>query len=147
MPCVTPVEQFNTLIDGHQVSAQVTDAMHRAASTNARVAAQGVKDLAFYAHNGFGGVPKNPNVAVELFKQAADAGNVQAKVDLLYMQHHGLDGIPADKTASLGAMKDITHNARAGEFVKAWGGAGKSIPSVKFDTGTILKGMKVGCAV
>jgi hypothetical protein len=147
VPCVTPVEQFNTLIDGHQVSAQVTDAMHRAASTNAKVAAQGVKDLAFYAHNGFGGVPKNPNVAVELFKQAADAGNVQAKVDLLYMQHHGLDGIPQNKGAALAAMQDIKGSARAAMFTKSWGGSAQALPSVKFDTGTILQGMKVGCAV
>ena len=143
--CATPVEQFADLIKGHHVSAQVTDAMHRAASSNAHVAAQGAKDMAFYAQNGLGGVPKDAHVAVELFKQAADAGNVQARVDMLYLQHHGLDTITADKQASLSAMKDIAHNSRATHFVKAWGGAGKTLPHVDFNTDTILKGVKLAC--
>ncbi len=143
--CASPVEQFTDLIKGHHVSAQVTDAMHRAASGNAHVAAQGAKDMAFYAQNGLGGVPKDPNVAVELFKQAADAGNVQARVDMLYLQHHGLDTIAADKQSSLSAMKDIAHNSRASHFVKAWGGAGKTLPHVDFNTDTILKGVKLAC--
>lgn len=143
--CPTPAEQFADLIKGHHVSAQVTDALHRAASDNAHVAAQGTKDLAFYAQNGLGGVTKDTHVAVELFKQAADSGNVQARVDMLYLQHHGLDTIAADKQSSLSAMKDIAHNSRAGHFVKAWGGAGKTLPHVDFNTDTILKGFKLTC--
>lgn len=142
--CLSPTEQFAALIDGHDVSARVTDAISRSASTNAHVAAQGAKDLAFFAMNGFDGVPKDASVAVELFKQAADAGNMQAKVDLLYMQYHGLGGVPADKTAALGAMQDMK-GARAAMFVREWGGAGRVIEHVKFDTSSILKGMTVGC--
>lgn len=142
--CLSPTEQFAALIDGHDVSARVTDAIARSASTNAHVAAQGAKDLAFFAFNGMDGVPKDPAVAVELFKQAADAGNMQAKVDLLYMQYHGLGGVPADKTAALGAMQDMK-GARAAMFVREWGGAGRVIEHVKFDTSAILKGMTVGC--
>jgi len=143
--CPTPAEQFADLIKGHHVSAQVTDAMHRAASDNAHIAAQGTKDLAFYAQNGLDGVPKDAHVAVELFKQAADSGNVQARVDMLYLQHHGLDTIAADKQSSLSAMKDIAHNSRATHFVKAWGGAGKTLPHVDFNTDSILKGVKLAC--
>ncbi|MCC7038234.1 MAG: sel1 repeat family protein [Alphaproteobacteria bacterium] len=142
--CLSPTEQFAALIDGHDVSARVTDAIARSASTNAHVAAQGAKDLAFFAFNGMDGVPKDASVAVELFKQAAEGGNMQAKVDLLYMQYHGLGGVPADKTAALGAMQDMK-GARAAMFVREWGGAGRVIEHVKFDTSTILKGMTVGC--
>lgn len=146
--CVTPIEQFNTLVDGHHVSAQVQNALHRVSSANPRVHAQALKDLAYYAHNGFGGVPKNPNVAVELFKQAADAGNLQSQVDMTYLQHYGLDGVHADKAASAATMKGLAaHSHRASELVKAWNGAGvKSIVPTTFDSGSIVKGMTVGCA-
>lgn len=142
--CPTPMEDFNTLIQGHHVSPAVQEAVHRAASSNAHVAAQGTKDLAYYAQNGFDGVPKSTHVATELFKQAADSGNVQAKIDLLYLQHHGLDGIAQNKAASLSAMHDI-HTPRAEAFTKAWGGAGKTLPHVDFDTSKILQGVKLGC--
>ncbi|MDI1226443.1 MAG: hypothetical protein PSY14_02010 [bacterium] len=142
--CLSPTEQFAALIDGHDVSARVTDAISRSASTNAHVAAQGAKDLAFFAFNGMDGVPKDPSVAVELFKQAAESGNMQAKVDLLYMQYHGLGGVAADKASALGAMQDMK-GARAAMFVREWGGAGRALQHVKFDTSTILKGMTVGC--
>lgn len=142
--CLSPTEQFAALIDGHDVSSRVTDAIARSASTNAHVAAQGAKDLAFFAFNGMDGVPKDPSVAVELFKQAAEGGNMQAKVDLLYMQYHGLGGVTADKASALGAMQDMK-GARAAMFVREWGGAGRVIEHVKFDTSTILKGMTVGC--
>ncbi len=142
--CVSPADQFANLIAGHDVSSRVTDAIARSASTNAHVAAQGAKDLAFFAVNGFDGVPKDPHVAVELFKQAAEAGNMQAKVDLLYMQYHGLGGVPADKASALGAMQDMK-GARAAMFVQEWGHGAKNLVHVKFDTTTILKGMAVGC--
>ena len=145
--CAAPIEQFNTLVDGHHVSAQVQNAVHRVASTNPRVHAQALKDLAYYAQNGFGGVPKDHTVALNLFKQAADLGNVQGKVDMVYLQHYGLDGIHADKAASASAMKGLAqHSHRASEFVKAWGAAGKSVVPTTFDSGSIVKGMTLGCA-
>jgi TPR repeat protein len=110
------------------------------------VHAQGLKDLAYYAQNGFGGVPKDHTVALELFKQSADLGNVQSKVDMLYLQHYGLDGIHADKAASASAMKSLaSHSHRATEFVKDWHAAGKAVVPTQFNSGTILQGMKVGC--
>lgn len=142
--CLTPMEQFSNLVQGEEVSSRVTDAMTRAASTSPAVAAQGAKDLAFFAFNGFDGVPKNPEVAVELFKQAADAGNLQAKVDLVYMQYHGLGGVAADKAAALSTMNTLP-GARAAMFVEAWGGAAKAVPGAVFSTDSILKGMTVGC--
>lgn len=142
--CLTPAEQFSQLIDGHDVSSRVSDAMTRAASTNPAIAAQGTKDLAFFAFNGFDGVPKDANVAVELFKQAAEGGNAQAKVDLVYMQYHGLGGIEADPKAAVATMKSLP-GARAAHFVQAWGGTGKSVAKAAFSTDAIFKGMAVGC--
>ena len=141
-PCPTPMESFASLIDGHNVSDRVTDAIARAGSDNARVAAQGAKDLAFFAFNGFDGVPKDPTVAAGLFQQAAEAGNVQAKVDLLYMQYHGLGGVTANPSAALSAMNDIG-TPRAEMFVQQWGGADKITERVAFDAKAILSGVKL----
>jgi hypothetical protein len=145
-PCLTPGEHFAQLIDGHQVSARVTNAIARAASTNAAVAAQGSKDLAYFAFNGFDGVPKDANVAVELFKQAAESGNMQAKVDLVYMQYHGLGGVPADKASALSTMKSLG-GARAAHFVANWGGSAKAVAAQAFSSENIFKGMQVGCKI
>jgi hypothetical protein len=143
VPCVTPVEQFTQLIDGHQVSAQVADAMTRAASTNAHVAAQGTKDLAYYAFNGFDGVPKDAHVANELFRQAAEAGNNQARVDLVYEQFYGKGGVTADPKAALATMKSLP-GARAHHFVAEWtkalGKGASGIAAAPFEADTILKG-------
>lgn len=141
-PCPTPMESFATLIDGHAVSDRVTDALARAGSESATVAAQGTKDLAYFAFNGFDGVPKDPTVAAGLFQQAAEAGNVQAKIDLLYMQYHGLGGVTANPDAALSAMNDIT-TPRAEMFVQQWGGAEKITERVAFDAKAILSGVKL----
>lgn len=141
-PCPTPMESFSTLIDGHAVSDRVTDAIARAGSESATVAAQGTKDLAFFAFNGFDGVPKDPTVAAGLFQQAAEAGNVQAKIDLLYMQFHGLGGVTANPDAALSAMNDIA-TPRAEMFVQQWGGAEKITERVAFDAKAILSGVKL----
>ncbi|MBW7911755.1 MAG: sel1 repeat family protein [Alphaproteobacteria bacterium] len=142
VPCPTPMESFSALIDGHSVSERVSDAIARAGSDNARVAAQGAKDLAFFAFNGFDGVPKDPTVAAGLFQQAAEAGNVQAKIDLLYMQFHGLGGVTANPSAALSAMNDIG-TPRAEMFVQQWGGADKITERVAFDAKAILSGVKL----
>jgi|GEM_PF-1484854 len=142
LPCPTPMESFAGLIDGHTVSDRVTDAMNRAASDSAKVAAQGTKDLAYFAFNGFDGVPKDPTVAAGLFQQAAEAGNLQAKIDLLYMQFHGLGGVTANPDAALSAMNDIA-TPRAEMFVQQWGGAEKITERVAFDAKAILAGVKL----
>lgn len=83
--------------------------------------AQGVKDLAAFFLNGTDGLPKDPALGVELLKGAAEAGNVQAQVDLAYLQYHGLHGVEGGKDAALAAMQDIK-SAAAREFVSAWTG-------------------------
>jgi len=140
--CPTPMESFAKLIEGQPVSERVTDALARAGSSNAAVAAQGTKDLAFFAFNGFDGVPQSDTVAAGLFQQAAEAGNVQAKIDLLYMQYHGLGGVTANPSAALSAMNDIG-TPRAEMFVQQWGGAEKITERVAFDAKAILSGVKL----
>jgi len=142
LPCPTPMESFASLIDGQNVSERVTDAIARAGSENAAIAAQGTKDLAFFAFNGFDGVPQSDTVAAGLFQQAAEAGNPQAKIDLLYMQYHGLGGITANPGAALSAMNDIA-TPRAEMFVQQWGGAEKITERVAFDAKAILSGVKL----
>lgn len=142
LPCPTPMESFGNLIDGQTVSDRVTDAIARAGSENAAVAAQGTKDLAFFAFNGFDGVPQSDTVAAGLFQQAAESGNVQAKIDLLYMQYHGLGGVTANPAAALSAMNDIA-TPRADLFVQQWGGAEKITERVAFDAKAILSGVKL----
>ncbi|AEP08811.1 SEL1-like repeat protein [Micavibrio aeruginosavorus] len=83
--------------------------------------AQGVKDLAAFFLNGTDGLPKDPALGVELLKGAAEAGNVQAQVDLAYLQYHGLHGVEGGKDAALAAMQEIK-SAAAREFVSAWTG-------------------------
>lgn len=143
IPCMTPQEWFATLIQNGDVTERVQDAYERSLSTNAHVAAQGTKDLAYFALNGFDGVPKDPATALELFQKAADAGNVQAKVDLLYLQYHGLAGVTADPNAALAAMQGID-SPRADWFVEKWGGA--SGTATAFDSKAILGGVKT-CTV
>ena len=101
------------------VSSEVKEALARSASANPAVAAQGTKDLAFYAFNGVDGMPKDQTLAVELFNKAAAAGNVQAKVDVAFIQYHGLAGVAADKAAALASVSDL-HTAKAEMFTKAW---------------------------
>ena len=83
--------------------------------------AQSVKDLAAFFLNGTDGLPKDPTLGVELLKGAAEAGNVQAQVDLAYLQYHGLHGVEGGKDAALAAMQEIK-SAAAREFVSAWTG-------------------------
>lgn len=122
---IPPTEQFSALINGHNVALEVKQALARAASTDAHVAAQGTKDLGYYAFNGLGGVPKDATLAVDLFKEAATAGSTQAKVDLAYIQYHGLAGVPVDKAAAIASLQDV-HTAKAESFLKSWGATAKA---------------------
>lgn len=140
-PCTPAPERVADVIAQNNVTPEVKEALARSASTNAHVAAQGTKDLAYYAFNAKDGMPKDPTLALELFKQAAEAGNTQAKVDLLYMQYHGLSGVPANPEAALAAMQEIK-SPRAAWFVEKWGGA-KSVPAIPFNADNILKGVKL----
>ena len=148
--CPTGVERFfhSLTQQGHDVSSNVHNAMNRAFSRTPRIAAQGVKDLGYYAFNGFDGVPKDANIALDLFQEAADAGNTQAKVDLLYAQYHGLGGVAQDKLAALEAVRTLP-SMRAGTFNAHWSldmpetlpSPGKDIATRAFDSKAILKGI------
>lgn len=144
--CAPVLERAADALKDHAVSDRVQDALDRASSTNARVAAQGAKDLAFFAFNGFDGVPKDPTLALELFQKAAESGNAQAQIDLLYMQFHGIAGVPADPQHALAAMENMK-GPRAAMFVEEWSKI-TQVPagtSSTFDAKAILQGVKMGC--
>ncbi len=141
--CAPLVDRAHEFFGGPDMSSRVADALNRSESLNPRIAAQGTKDLAYFAFNGFDGVPKDPNLALELFQKAADGGNVQAKIDMLYIQYHGLAGVKADPQAAMDAMRAID-SPKAVQFVQQWGGAGKeSLGRVVFDSKAILGDMKL----
>lgn len=83
--CPTAMEEMSGVIRDNHVSSRVLDAMNRTHSANPHVAAQAVKDLAFFSFNGLDGVPKDPALAKDLFEQAAEKGNWQAVRDLKYI--------------------------------------------------------------
>ena len=86
---------------------------------------QGVKDLGYFLFNGFGGVPENKGLAVEMFKCAATDGNVQAKVDFAYSMFHGL-GQEQNKDLAFDIMKEVKSSARAEWFLQEWDHMGVS---------------------
>jgi len=143
-PCPSTMENFASVIKDHPVSDRVQDALQRADSANPHVAAQGAKDLGYFAFNGLDGVPKDATVALELFQKAADGGNAQAKIDLLYAQFHGLGGVQANQQAAFDAMRQI-RSPRADWFVQQWTEhAGKTAGDAAqaFDSKSILQGVK-----
>lgn len=117
-----PQDQFRELIANQNVSPDVKEAAERMLSTDPKIAAQATKDAAFHLLNGIGMDGGNEKLALALLKDAADAGNVQAKVDLAYLQYHGLAGVEAEPKAALAAMQEIKTDARAANFVSAWTG-------------------------
>lgn len=78
-------DEFREHIEGDKVSASVKDAMHRISSENPRVAAQAVKDMAYFMYNGIGGVDMDKEKAMDYFHKAAEMGNGQAIKDLAYI--------------------------------------------------------------
>ena len=130
-PAPSAIDCVTELAKAEGVSDRVHDAISRAASGNARVSAQGVKDLGYFLFNGFDGMPKDPCLAVQLLKEAAENGNIQAKVDLAYIEYHGnaAAGIAADQDAALAKMKELG-TAKARWFVEQWTGtSADSVPA------------------
>jgi len=144
--CISPLEEFAHNIDASHVSERVSDAMTRAASSNVHVAAQGTKDLAYFTFNGFDGVPKDQNLALELFQKAADAGNLQAKTDLLYAQFHGLAHVVTNPQHAANVMQNI-ETPKAESFTKAWNSMGYSPQegANAFNSKEILTGITKTC--
>ncbi|MGZ9097967.1 MAG: hypothetical protein ACXW30_06710 [Micavibrio sp.] len=128
-PVKSPLDCVKDMINGGSASDRVKDTMDRIASANPRVSAQGVKDLGYFLFNGFDGMPKDPCLAVQLLKEAAEQGNIQAKVDLAYIEYHGnaAAGIEANKEAALEKMKELGSN-KARWFVEQWTGGGTDAP-------------------
>lgn len=123
-PCPpSPLDCVQEIVKADGGSTKVQEALARAASTSARVSAQGTKDLGYFLMNGLEGLPKDPCLAVKLLKEAAECGNIQAKIDLAYLEFHGnaAAGVDANPTEALEKMKGID-TAKARLFVAQWTG-------------------------
>lgn len=116
---LTSLERMQELANNPDVSDKVKAVLERVDSPNKRVSAQAIKDLGYFAYNGLGGVPKDQSLAVELFKQAAEAGNMQAKIDLALMEFHGnpAAGVPRDVEGSLEKLEELAKKSRVADRI------------------------------
>lgn len=74
---------------------------------------QALGDAGLGLLNGQHGFPKLPEQGVALLREAAQSGNVNARINFAYLQYHGLYGVGADRNAAL---------ATIGQIGKAWSG-------------------------
>ncbi len=143
-PC-SALQAMTDIAASHSVSPAVEDALRRAGSENARIAAQGLKDLAYYTTYGFGGVPQNAALSLELAQRAAEGGNIQAREFLLFKQFHGLDGIVANRADALSGMEQISRSS-ARSLASAWSAiATPTNPPVSFNAAAIVSGAPRFC--
>lgn len=118
---IDPIESAMGLLNSHEVTGKAVHAIETAIHNTTP---QNVKDAALAL------LGQHDDVAVELYQKAADAGNVQAKIDLAFLKFHGLHGVAADPQAALDTMKEIKSPV-AREFVAQWTGAHPSaVPPV-----------------
>lgn len=84
--------QAREALAGRSSSGEVQDALRRAVSENARVSAQGIKDLADAVAS------KNPALALNLAEEAlkVNPNNAQAALFAAYYETHGIGGTPVD---------------------------------------------------
>lgn len=101
----------DTLSRTETVSEDEANAVHEEITEQedpfADFTAQEIKDEAYKAFNGFGGVEKDPELALKLYERAAEMGSEQAKTDLAYIKYHGLAGVDADPGAAVEEMKEM----------------------------------------
>lgn len=118
---IDPLETALGLLNSHEVSAKAAQAIETAIHHST---SQNIKDAALAL------LGQHDDVAVELYQKAAEAGNVQAQIDLAFLKFHGLHGVAADPQAALDTMKEIK-SPLAREFVSQWTGAHPShVPPV-----------------
>ncbi len=119
---IDPIETAMGLLNSHEVTGHAVKAVENAIQ---HTTPQNVKDAALAL------LGQHDDVAVELYQKAAEAGNVQARIDLAYLKFHGLHGVAADPQAALETMKEIKSPV-AREFVAQWTGAHPSaVPPVQ----------------
>ncbi len=63
----------------------------------------------------------DPERAVQLLNSAADAGNIQAKVDLEYLRFHELAGVEGTRAQAIEAMRALAQDdVRAADLLEQW---------------------------
>lgn len=127
-PCLA--DDVQKLVNTDGTSDTVKDAATRACSGNARVAAQGTKDLGFHMLNGVG-VEKAPALGVAQLTKAAEAGNIQAIRDMAYLQFHGISGVEKNVEAALEKMETVVKTDKTGlakRLMDQWTSSAPSAP-------------------
>lgn len=104
------MQNVQNLIAGEKASAPVQDALRRAASENARVAAQGFKDLADH----FGAT--SPSLALQLAEESLKINpqNAQAALFTAHYQTHGIGGAPVNLQAAYETATQVQTSPTAG---------------------------------
>lgn len=124
---VSPLDAIKDYAAHNHVSAKLKDALTRADSTNVRVRAQALDDIAVYA-------PKDLRIqAYELLKKSAGMGNMKAKADLITMEFYGNKalGIKANPEAAVDKMVALSkHSKFAAKMVDQWVGPEHTAPVV-----------------
>lgn len=127
-PCLPADVQ--TLLNAEGVSDTVHNAAERACSDNARIAAQGTKDLGYHLYNGIG-IAKEQAAGYQLLLDAARSGNVQAVRDSAFILFHGNPaiGVAADPKAALEMMEMVVDKDKSGlarHLLQEWTATGES---------------------
>jgi hypothetical protein len=116
---VSPLDAIRDYAAHNNISAKLKEALSRADSTNVRVRAQALDDIAVYA-------PKDLRMqAYELLKKSAGMGNLKAKADMITMEFYGSKalGIKANPEAAIDKMVALSkHSKFAAKLVDQWVG-------------------------
>ncbi|MDB5491712.1 MAG: hypothetical protein JWO78_1561 [Micavibrio sp.] len=115
---VSPLDAIKDYAAQHSdISARLKDALSRADSTNVRIRAQALDDIAVYA-------PKELRVqAYELLQKSASMGNLKARADLITMEFYGNKalGIKADPESAVDKMVELAKRSKfAAKMVDQW---------------------------
>lgn len=81
-----PLARLQDMVKDLNLSDRAQQSLARLGSDNAAVVAQAKKDLAVFLTWGVDGVPKDPTLGLELFREAAAEGNAQAIRDLAILE-------------------------------------------------------------
>lgn len=115
------LDNVRRLLEGNHLAPSVQDALHRAASDNARISAQGFKDLAHAVANGVGGAPRDATIGYMLAAEALkiNPDNAQAALLTAYHEVHGLGAAPDNLAGAYEKATQVVGSGQAGAAQKA----------------------------
>ena len=113
----SPLDAIKEYASNNNVSPKLKEALLRVESSNPRIRAQALDDIAVYA-------PKSMQVqAYALLQKSASLGNLKAKADLLTMEFYGnkVLGIKANPESAADKMVELSKKSKyAAKMVEEW---------------------------